>query len=151
MAVRYAHTNLIATDWRRLARFYEAVFACVPVPPERDQAGEWLERGTGVPGAHLQGVHLRLPGHGDDGPTLEIYSYATMEEKPAPRANRKGLGHLAFEVDNVEATLAAIEAHGGRALGEVTTREVSGVGVLTFVYATDPEGNILEVQRWERS
>ncbi len=150
MKVRYAHTNIIAEDWRALAAFYQRVFACVPVPPERDQAGTWLARGTGVPGAALRGVHLRLPGHSDEGPTLEIYSYAEMLEGPeAPAANRKGIGHLAFEVENVAATLERIVAHGGSALGEVVSREVAGVGTITFVYAADPEGNILEIQSWD--
>jgi predicted enzyme related to lactoylglutathione lyase len=36
MSARYAHTNLIAMDWRRLAAFYRDVFDSVPVPPERD-------------------------------------------------------------------------------------------------------------------
>ena len=148
MEIRYAHTNIIAEDWQRLARFYEEVFGCTPVPPPRNQSGEWLEAGTGVPGAHLRGVHLRLPGHGETGPTLEIYTYTAMEEKLEPRPNRRGLGHLAFEVDDVVATLAAVEQRGGRALGQVTRREVPGVGVLTFVYAADLEGNILELQRW---
>jgi len=148
MPVRYAHTNLIARDWRRLARFYQTVFDCEPVPPERNQRGDWLSRGTGVADAALEGMHLRLPGHGSLGPTLEIYSYAAMEPKPAPAANREGYGHLAFEVDDVAACLAKIEAEGGRALGEVTRREVTGVGRLTFVYALDPEDNILEIQAW---
>jgi predicted enzyme related to lactoylglutathione lyase len=148
MPIRYAHTNLIAQDWRRLVAFYQTVFDCVPVPPERDQRGPWLERGTGVPDAHLQGMHLRLPGHGEEGPTLEIYSYSTMEERPEPRPHRKGFGHLAFEVDDVAATLGDVMSHGGRALGEVTRRDVPGVGVITFVYAADPEGNILELQNW---
>src|SRR5512135_1157752 len=74
--VRYVHTNMIARDWRALASFYQTLFGCVPVPPERDFAGPTLEAGTGVPGAALRGVHLRLPGHGSDGPTLEIYSYS---------------------------------------------------------------------------
>lgn len=69
---RYVHTNLIAHDWRRLADFYEEHFGCVPVPPERNYSGSTLETGTGVPGATLQGVHLRLPGHGDRGPTLVL-------------------------------------------------------------------------------
>ena len=34
--IRYAHTNLIADDWRRLADFYIQVFACEPVSSERD-------------------------------------------------------------------------------------------------------------------
>jgi len=37
---RYVHTNLIAWDWKRLAAFYQDVFGCVPVPPERDLSGE---------------------------------------------------------------------------------------------------------------
>ena len=146
--VRYAHTNIVAADWRKLARFYEDVLECVRLEPERHQTGEWLERGTGVPGAALRGVHLRLPGHGDDGPTLEIYSYTAMSDKPEPVANRKGLGHLAFAVDDVETTLLAVQKHGGRALGEVVATDVPGAGRITFVYATDPEGNILELQRW---
>jgi predicted enzyme related to lactoylglutathione lyase len=41
-----------------------------------------------------------------------------------------------------------IVAHGGGAVREVTSREVEGVGRLTFVHATDPEGNIIEPQSW---
>ena len=148
MAVRYAHTNIIAQDWDTLARFYETVLECVRLEPERDQAGEWLERGTGVPGAALRGVHLRLPGHGENGPTLEVYSYAAMLEKPAPHANRQGYGHLAFAVEDVHETLAEVLAHGGTALGEVVTTAVPGAGEVTFVYAADPEGNLLELQQW---
>ena len=59
---RYVHTNLIARDWQRLARFYQDVFGCVPVPPERNLSGAEMEAGTGVPAARLRGMHMRLPG-----------------------------------------------------------------------------------------
>lgn len=148
MPVRYVHTNIISENWRTLAKFYQEVFECVPVPPERSQSGSWLEAGTGVEGATLAGVHLRLPGYGERGPTLEIYQYTTMREKSEPAANRKGIGHLAFAVDDVEATLRMIIARGGRALGRVVTAHVPGAGEICFVYASDPEGNIIELQRW---
>jgi len=148
MAIRYAHTNIIADNWQRLADFYRTVFGCRDVPPQRDQSGSWLARGTGVPGAALQGVHLRLPGHGDTGPTLEIYSYTQMEDKLPAVANRKGLSHLAFGVDNVSEKLQEVIAYGGRAIGEIVTTEVPGAGQLTFCYAADPEGNLLELQAW---
>ena len=149
LSARYVHTNIVARDWRALARFYEEVFGCAPVPPARDQSGAWLEAGTGVPGARLQGLHLRLPGHGDAGPTLEIFSYDDSLDQPDPsRANRRGLRHLAFAVDDVAAALGAVVEAGGAAVGSPTEREVPGVGVLTFVYATDPEGNLIELQRW---
>ena len=44
---KYGHTSLIAKDWRRLARFYQEQFGCLPVPPERDFRGRDLARGTG--------------------------------------------------------------------------------------------------------
>jgi predicted enzyme related to lactoylglutathione lyase len=149
MAIRYAHTNIICADWRKVAAFYEKVFECTFVPPERDQSGQWLADGTGVKDAHLAGVHLRLPGHGKDGPTLEIYSYQRMEEDFAPAANRKGLRHLAFAVDDVLSIVQKVQAAGGGILGEVVTREIPGAGRITFAYVNDPEGNIIEVQRWD--
>ncbi|MEM9831612.1 MAG: VOC family protein [Bacteroidota bacterium] len=149
MNIKYAHTNIIANDWKALAEFYQKVFGCVFIPPERDQSGEWLAEGTGVANADLQGVHLRLPGYGDEGPTLEIYQYGQMEEKPTPKANRKGLGHLAFLVDDVALMREKILRYGGQDLGKITEAEVVEVGKITFIYMTDPEGNILEIQHWE--
>jgi len=146
--IRYAHTNLIARDWRTLADFYIALFDCVPAPPERDLSGDVMVRGTGLPGAHLRGMHLRLPGFGDDGPTLEIYTYTALAEGDPPAVNRPGYGHLAFGVDNVAAMRARVLAAGGRAVGEIVTTGVSTGAQVTWCYVTDPEGNIVELQSW---
>jgi predicted enzyme related to lactoylglutathione lyase len=146
---KYVHTNIIAEDWKRLALFYTEVFGCEFVPPERNQSGQWLEAGTGVKGASLSGVHLRLPGHGDGGPTLEIYSYAQMEKAFPAKANRKGYSHIAFEVDNVTTKLEQLLSSGGSMIGEIVTRSLPH-GELTFVYAADPEGNIIELQSWNK-
>jgi len=150
LRARYVHTNLVARDWRKLARFYERIFGCTPVPPERDLAGQWLEDGTGVPGAHIRGVHLRLPGHGADGPTLEIFQYTPEEERPETAVNRPGFAHIAFAVDDVKAARDAVVAAGGGTVGQVVCLEVPGAGTVTFVYLTDPEGNIIELQHWAR-
>ena len=100
---RYRHTNLIASDWKALSRFYQEQFGCTPVPPERDFKGKDLEQGTGIPGVELRGVHLRLPGHGTEGPTLEIFNYNILKERPEVAVNRPGFGHIAFVVDDVPA------------------------------------------------
>ncbi|MCB9234188.1 MAG: VOC family protein [Bacteroidia bacterium] len=147
--MRFAHTNIISDDWRTLVDFYIQVFDCELVPPVRDLQGEWLARGTSVANAALQGAHLRLPGHGPHGPTLEIFQYAQNLPSELPVSNRKGLGHLAFEVENVEATVNQVVAHGGSRYGETVQREVPGAGWLTFTYVRDPEGNIIEIQHWD--
>ena len=150
MSVKYAHTNIIANDWELLSKFYINVFECEPVPPKRDQSGDWLEKATGVKNAALQGNHLRLPGYGNNGPTLEIYSYSEMLEKPSSESNRKGFGHIAFEVDDVSQKMHEVLEFGGKELGEVVVKEVPGAGIITFTYALDPENNIVEIQSWKK-
>jgi predicted enzyme related to lactoylglutathione lyase len=145
---KFVHANLIARDWKRLAQFYEQIFGCTPVPPERNLKGQWLEAGTGIPDAEIQGIHLRLPGYGDKGPTLEIFQYNRQEKRPATAINRPGLAHIAFAVDDVPAAREAVLHAGGGEIGEVVSLQVPGAGMVTFVYVTDPEGNIIELQHW---
>lgn len=146
--VRYVHTNLIARDWEALACFYQTHFGCVVVPPERNYAGPNLEAGTGVPNAALRGVHLRLPGHGASGPTLEIFSYSRLADGPPPAVNRPGLGHIAFEVTSVPEARREVLAAAGKAVGEVVSLTTAAGSTVTWCYVTDPEGNIIELQSW---
>jgi predicted enzyme related to lactoylglutathione lyase len=148
MNPRYTHTNLIAHDWRTLADFYIRVFGCTPVPPERDLKGTALEAGTAIPGAHIQGVHLRLPGWGENGPTLEIFSYNLLADAPTPAINQPGFGHIAFAVDDVVAARQAVLAAGGKPIGEVVTTGTADGRTVTWCYLADPEGNPIEIQRW---
>lgn len=145
---KYVHTNLVARDWRALAEFYTRLFGCALVPPERDFRGAGLDAGTGLRGAHLTGAHLRLPGWGENGPTLELFHYDDLAEAGAAAVNRPGYGHLAFSVDDVAAARAAVLAAGGAAVGEVVSLETAAGTRVTWCYVTDPEGNILELQSW---
>ncbi len=145
---RFGHVNLIASDWRSLARFYIEVFGCTIVPPERDYRGPELEAVTGVAGAALRGAHLRLPGLGPDGPTLEIYQFAAMPEALPGPVTRPGLRHLAFAVPSVPEARDAVLAAGGGVVGEIVTLGTADGRFVTLIYATDPEGNIVELQSW---
>jgi len=111
-------------------------------------SGAWLDSLTSLRNAHLTGVHLRLPGYGDDGPTLEIFGYDQVIESELPTPSRCGFGHIAFAVDDVDEALEAVIAAGGGAVGNIATTQVDGVGALRVVYARDPEGNIVELQKW---
>jgi len=66
-----------------------------------------------------------------------------------PAANREGITHIAFEVDNVEQIMDEVLKHGGSKIGDITSSKVTGVGILTFVYVADPEDNIIELQSWK--
>ncbi len=145
---RYVHTNLIAQDWRKLVKFYQQVFGCTPITPEGNLSGHWLEAITGVPDAEIRVIHLRLPGHGDAGPTLEVIRYNKQKERQVKAANHPGFGHIAFAVDDVKAAQDSVIAAGGGSVGDLVTVDIPGRGKLTEVYVTDPEGNIIELQKW---
>ena len=148
MNVRYVHTNLVARDWRRLARFYVRVFGCTIKPPERDLKGAWLDRLTSIRGAHLRGAHLVLPGYDKDGPTLEIFQYSKAAGSKRMSVDVPGLRHLAFSAKNVKKLVARVERNGGSRVGEVVSTHVEGVGDIDVAYVRDPEGNIIEIQKW---
>jgi predicted enzyme related to lactoylglutathione lyase len=148
--MRYAHTNLIARDWEKLSHFYQQAFNCIPVPPPRDLSGQWIEDLTGIPHVHIVGEHLQLPGYGNAGPTLEIYSYANMLDTENKEVNSNGFSHIAFEVDDVEETLNRVKQYGGSEAGKIVGHDYPGLGKATFVYCRDIEGNIIELQHWIR-
>ena len=148
--MRFAHTNIAAKNWKSLSEFYIKVFHCKIKPPERKLSGAWLDQATGLQTAILEGVHLLLPGYGDNGPTLEIFTYQKMHDCEPMMANYNGITHIAFEVHDVDQTLDEAIKNGGRLLGKVTEKTVDGVGDLKFVYFRDPEGNIVEIQSWKK-
>lgn len=144
---KYAHTNMIVIDLEKMVAFYKDVFGFTEAEPQRTQAAPALEKLTGIPGASIRVQHLRYPGDGgDQGPTLEIICYKQQLPREVPAANRPGFRHMCFTVDDVGAAFAAVVAAGGGSLGEVVRTE-NPRSHNHIVYATDPEGNILELLR----
>jgi catechol 2,3-dioxygenase-like lactoylglutathione lyase family enzyme len=153
MKIRLAHVSITAKNLSKLREFYEKALGFVVSRPERRFSGDWLGKGTGVPGAEIKRVHLRLPG--GDGTLLELIEYAgTGEENMPPAADRPGLRHVAFETESPE-ELAGLRKlvldNGGGELGKISEKEIDGLGTVTFVYMTDPEGNIIELLNWRAS
>ncbi len=146
--MRFAHTNIAAKDWKKLADFYIEVFDCKVKPPQRDLKGEWLDKAIGVKNARQVGVHLALPGFEKNPPTLEIFSYDEYVDNSPIMANHIGFAHIAFEVENVDDVVSKALKNGGESLGEIIENEIEGVGTIKFTYLRDPEGNIIEIQAW---
>ncbi len=147
---RYVHTNIIAKDAERLIDFYKTVFHCKSIDQKRDLRGDWVDKLTGLNNTHISGEHLLLPGYGEHHPTLEIFSYDSMKESTGSEINQPGFAHIAFEVDDVAATLAEILNAGGSCVGDVVTAAYPNGMEAVLVYARDPEGNIVELQSWRK-
>jgi catechol 2,3-dioxygenase-like lactoylglutathione lyase family enzyme len=142
--MKFSHVSMVARDTNRLADFYKTVFGCEDTDPRKTMSGELLSQGNGVPNAEIDAAWLRLPGV--DGPFLEIFEYKNIRDRPTPPVNQPGYGHICFEVEDIYATFdEGIEA-GGTPLGEITDFGTAEAPFL-FVYARDPEGNVVELEQ----
>ncbi len=147
MKTKFSHVNIISRDWRNLADFYIKVFDCKPKPPERNLSGDWIDKLTDLPNVKIKGMHLLLPGYDAEAPTLEIFEYNENVNNPTKKINLEGFGHIAFAVEDVEQKLNLLLENGGSLVGKVVDTSIDGVGRISLVYARDPEGNIVEIQK----
>jgi predicted enzyme related to lactoylglutathione lyase len=146
--MKFVHLNIISKDWKKLADFYIKVFDCKPIFPERNLSGKWLDDATAIQNVHISGIHLRLPGFEEGSPSLEIFQYDENIEQQDRKINTEGITHMAFRVEDVDYVLQEILNYGGSQIGNVTKNTIENIGTITFVYAADPEGNIIEIQNW---
>jgi catechol 2,3-dioxygenase-like lactoylglutathione lyase family enzyme len=137
------HVGITVSDLERGIDFYHGVlglgFANEPSPVFDDPA---LGPAVGVPGAALKQVSLAL----GDG-ILELLEY-TRPSSPidAPVAqNALGAQHVAFQVDDIHARKAELEAKGVRFFSEVNAVDEGVLAGWRWVYFSDPEGNALEL------
>lgn len=141
--VRFDQTKFLARDPGSLAGFYEDALGCVTVVPLQEVPDDAVPRAFGVPDASISLTVLRLPGRGDRGPVLELYS--VTGERPREWHYQPGQGQIAFEVDDLESSIAAVLSAGGAMLGEVVEWEGPSGTVARFVLLRDPEGNVVDL------
>jgi predicted enzyme related to lactoylglutathione lyase len=120
MPATVRHFAINADDVPRAKRFYEAVCGWTFDPWGPPDFYQIKNAGAGLLGA-LQGRRALKPG--------------------APMAGYE----TTLGVEDLKATIAAVEAHGGRIL--MPPYRIEGVGEL--VYFEDPEGNLVGAMQYE--
>ena len=147
---KYVHTNIVAKNWEKLSDFYIRVFNCKVVPPIRNYKDKNLDSAVNIKNVKLSGVHLRLPGYNKSGPTLEIFSYKPTLAKKIRKVNTPGLTHIAFEVADVQKAYKKVIENGGKKVGKIINLKRTDGKIVTWCYVKDPEGNMIELQKWHK-
>lgn len=138
------HVNINAKDWKKVAAFYEEVFGCVPMPPEKKISGDYASGLTGLEGADIEGMVLAFPDD-LDGTQLEIFQYNIQDDRASGTINMTGIGHIAIDVDDIDAVTEKLIAAGGSYVGKQIHRTYSDKPDLFIHYVRDCEGNIIEL------
>jgi catechol 2,3-dioxygenase-like lactoylglutathione lyase family enzyme len=137
------HVGITVADLDDGIDFYHGVlglqFASEPSPVFDDPA---LGPAVGVPGAALRQVCFTLGGS-----ILELLQYERPESPiaaPLPQ-NALGAQHVAFFVEDIEATKADLEAKGVSFFSDVNAVDEGVLAGWRWVYFSDPDGNALEL------
>lgn len=103
--------------------------------------GEWVERVVGLKKAKEDIIMVQSP-DGQLGLELTKYRSPVDPEGIQPRAaNALGLRHIAFVVEDIEATVNMLTQKGKELIGEIQTYE----NVWKLCYVRGPEGIIVEL------
>jgi predicted enzyme related to lactoylglutathione lyase len=142
--MKFAHISIAARNADKLSAFYTKVFDCEELRPPRTLSGEAVSRGNGLPNSIIYSIWLKFPDQ--KMPFLELLEYKSSVDRPEPRVDEIGISHLAFQLNDIQTTMADIVKAGGSALGEVTNFGTADEPFL-IVYMRDCEGNILELEQ----
>jgi catechol 2,3-dioxygenase-like lactoylglutathione lyase family enzyme len=136
---RLEHIGIVVDDLAAATAFFVALG--LELEGEASVEGPSVDRVNGLEGVRAEIVMLRTP-DGDSRVELARYrspAYAG-DDAPAP-ANAPGIRHILFAVDDIEASLAALRAHGGELVGELESYEDS----YRLCYVRGPAGIIVEL------
>lgn len=141
------HVSFTVSNLERSVQWYTAVLGLEFVRGQ-EQANEYTARLVGFAGVHLKVAQLRVPGlalprslhH------IELVEYVHPPGEAIPLdTNRSGVGHWAFQVDDLRAEYERLKALGVQFKSEpnLITAGVNQGG--WAVYFTDPDGITLEL------
>ena len=133
------HVGLVVDDLGAATAFFEALG--FEREGDAQVGGEWVDRIIGLHDVQASMVMLQTP---DGHHRLEISSFATPanrgDDRDAP-ANTRGIRHLAFLVDDLDAALERAQARGATLVGEVVRYQ----DVYRVCYVRGPEGVLVEL------
>ena len=135
---RMEHVSVVVDDLEAAKAFF--VELGMELEGEAPIEGRWVDRVNGLDGVRVDIAMMRTP---DDHGRLELTRFHTpaavrAEPENAP-PNTLGLRSIMFTVDDIDATVAGLRAHGADLVGEVAQYQDS----YRLCYVRGPEGIIV--------
>jgi catechol 2,3-dioxygenase-like lactoylglutathione lyase family enzyme len=136
---RLEHIGIVVDDLAAASAFFAALG--LEIEGEASVEGNLVDRINGLKGVRADIVILRTP---DGNAKVELAKYHSPshdgEHGPAP-ANAPGFRHILFVVDDIKASLAGLQDHGGELVGDLVNYENS----YWLCYVRGPAGTIVEL------
>jgi catechol 2,3-dioxygenase-like lactoylglutathione lyase family enzyme len=150
-----AHINVNCTDIRRSIAFYEKFgFEVIHVIAEDtkglDPTADVMQGAAGHEGSHCRGVIMSLGDHPHCWTKLELLQYTRPATAPEPGRTLFQVGYcrMAIRCRDIHGEVARLKALGIEFEGDVQTSKT--VGTLSYAFARDPDGTIVELLELHR-
>ena len=134
---RFDHIGITVADLDAATTFF--VGLGLEVDGRMSLEGDFVDTVTGIPDSRTEMVGLRAPGGGT---WIELSSFVRPDNdpgSPTAMANELGLRSVAFEVDDLHATVERLAADGYGLVGGIGRHE----DVWLMAYVRGPEGIIV--------
>ena len=135
----FVHVGLVVENLEEMVRFLTVLGFDCGSPGVFD--GDWIGRIIGLEDVTVELVMARGPDGDDVFEVVRFHSPAATAEEPAPAANRPGLRHIAFKVDDVRGVVDRVREAGWDTVGEIVQYEDQ----FLLCYVRGPEGLIVEL------
>jgi catechol 2,3-dioxygenase-like lactoylglutathione lyase family enzyme len=135
----FVHVGLVVEDLDETIRFLELLgFNC---GKPGMFSGEWIDRIIGLEDVTIEIAMVRGPDGSDVFEVVRFESPSAAGQEPAPAANRPGLRHIAFKVDDLHGVVDRVREAGWETVGEIVNYE----DTFLLCYVRGPEGLIVEL------
>ena len=134
------HVSVVVDDLEAAQAFFAALG--MELEGEAPIEGPWVDRVNALDGVRVEIAMMRTPdGHGRLELTKFHHPAAISPEPENALGNALGLRSIMFSVDDVDATVAGLRAHGGALIGEVVQYE----DIYRLCYVRGPAGIIVSL------
>jgi catechol 2,3-dioxygenase-like lactoylglutathione lyase family enzyme len=136
MTIRLENVAIAVRDLDAAVSFF--VDLGLTVVGQGTVSGEWADTAVGLDGNHVRMAMLQTP---DGQARIELFEYIHPEaiETEPTRPNEIGMHRIAFAVDDIDAALETVAAHGFGPLRGVATYE----DLYRLTYVRGPSGIIV--------
>lgn len=133
------HVGIVVQDLDHAVKFWVEIFG-FSVVKRMEECGSHLDLMIGLKDVRVTTVKLMAA----KGATLELLKFRSHPDKKKwkGKAFSTGITHIAFNVSDVDKVCQKIEKFG---LTSSTTPQISPDGLVKVIYATGPEGVLLEL------
>jgi catechol 2,3-dioxygenase-like lactoylglutathione lyase family enzyme len=136
---RMDHVGIVVEDLAAATEFFTELGL------ERQGAGQvegdWVDRIVGLEGVQAELAMMQTPDGHSRIELVKFHSPPSQGDDGHAPANARGIRHITFAVDDLDAVVARLRAYGGELIGEVENYE----DIYLLCYIRGPEGIIVEL------